>query len=386
MDTMKVVHVTHTDILHDSRVLKSIDAVNKLQGTKVYGFGIQDGSCEKRKDVSIHNYSIKTRSLFKFMPRLFRLLLLSPVFIFFEFTFVLVSALFKVKPNVVHAHDYLALFPCLVYAKFSGAKVIYDAHELESNKNGSGRVSSRIVFLFEKLAWKHVDAFITVSDSIQKWYFKEYGNKRSEVVLNSPDFENSGELVVTESFRDLFAIDEDKLIAVYVGLFVKGRGIEKILKLAAGMENFHFVFLGEGPLQGLIEDEASNSNNISIHSFVEHSRVVDLLKGADIGLCMLENVSLSDYYAIPNKLLEYAFSGLYVIATDFPDMKQVVESYNLGMCLPDDLENARENLSKITREDIVKRNSADFKILSNLTWCVQEEKIRKIYSDMQLSF
>lgn len=378
MKSIVVTHVTHTDIVRDSRVLKSIEAVRSIQGSTVNGIGIADGENDCNKGDGVRNVSLKTRDFYRRFPKLTRLVLLAPIFIFLEFSFVFVYQLFKLKPKVVHAHDYLALFPCLVYSLIKRAKLVYDAHELESQKNGSGKYSSRIVYLFEKFAWRYVDSFITVSDAIQEWYLVHYGSKQSEVVLNSPLIDD---LSVTdgESFRKIFSISDKKLVAVYVGLFVRGRGIENILKLAASVESIHFVFLGDGYLKEYIEGEAGKHKNISIHSFVEHSRVVGLLKSADIGLCMLENISLSDYYAIPNKLLEYTFSGLYILATDFPEMRKVVNEYKLGKCLPDDIENSSNTLMSIRLEDVLARKNADIKDLYPLTWEAQAEKLKNIY-------
>jgi len=376
VQVLKVAHVTHTDISSDSRILKSMDAVRQLEGVKVYGLGLSE---ERGAKPVGQNYFLRVRSLLKRLPRLLRLMLLSPLFIFLEFFLVFLFKLVKIRPSIVHAHDYLALVPCYFYSVLFGSKLIYDAHELESRKNGIGRAASYLVATFERLVWSRIDGFITVSNAIEEWYQQQFGAKESAVVLNSPIVKDTDEGGVNTSFRDIFSIPDERIVAVYVGLFVKGRGIENILELAKTAKNIHFVFLGDGELKQSILSVSKDFDNVDVHPFVEHFRVVSYLKEADIGLCLLENVSLSDYYAIPNKLLEYSFSGLYVLATDFPEMRGLIDKYKLGKCLPDDLESAKVSLEEITQEQVAERRTQSTESLYDLSWEAQEKKILKLY-------
>ena len=48
---------------------------------------------------------------------------------------------------------------------------------------------------------------------------------------------------------------------------------------------------------------------------------------ADLGIAPIENVCLSYYYCSPNKLFEYLLAGLPVIASDFPEMRHIIDKY-----------------------------------------------------------
>ena len=54
--------------------------------------------------------------------------------------------------------------------------------EIDSKLNG------KLVRFVEKLCWSRVTHFITVSDSIVKWYEENFGKKRSTVICNAPIF------------------------------------------------------------------------------------------------------------------------------------------------------------------------------------------------------
>jgi glycosyltransferase involved in cell wall biosynthesis len=57
--------------------------------------------------------------------------------------------------------------------------------------------------------------------------------------------------------------------------------------------------------------------------------------GCDIGLSLINRTCDNNYYALPNKLFEYIMAGLPVIVTDMPQMKSVVETYNVGAVVSD---------------------------------------------------
>ena len=52
------------------------------------------------------------------------------------------------------------------------------------------------------------------------------------------------------------------------------------------------------------------------------------LRGADLGVAPIENVCLSYYFCSPNKLFEYINAGLPVVASDFPEMRQVIQRFS----------------------------------------------------------
>jgi glycosyltransferase involved in cell wall biosynthesis len=41
-------------------------------------------------------------------------------------------------------------------------------------------------------------------------------------------------------------------------------------------------------------------------------------------------VVLSYYYALPNKLIEYVQAGLPVIASDLPEIRSIMQTFNIG--------------------------------------------------------
>jgi glycosyltransferase involved in cell wall biosynthesis len=261
-----------------------------------------------------------------------------------------------------------------------GGKVIYDAHELESDKNGQSRLMSKVTRLVEKACWARVDGFITVSNSILRWYEQHFSLKPSALVLNSPViFGLNGSVGDSRYFHDLFKIPNKSLVFVYLGLFVPGRGIEKLLRVFSDSRvTAHVVFVGRGPERALIEQCASIQSKVHVHDAVVHGQVVELVRSADYGLCLVENVSLSDYYSLPNKLFEYAFAGVPVLASNFPDMSELINQYGLGAVAENEVDSIAQAVIGLQSADR-QRVEAD---LTALGWDAQVETLRALYRSL----
>lgn len=284
----------------------------------------------------------------------------------------------KLKPHLVHCHDTMVLPAGNLIKKFTKAKLVYDAHELESDKAGQNKILSKSTLFIEKRCWSNIDHFITVGDSIIKWYNSNLGKIPSTLILNSP-YILKGHTVTNRYFHNHYNIPQDSLVFVYLGIVADGRGIDLIIE--AFKDNFiksHVVFVGYGKLVELIKRESDINNNIHYHPPVSHDKVVSLVTNADVGLCLIENVSLSDYYCLPNKLFEYTFAGLPILASDFPDITEYVEKYNLGETCSIDSESIKEAIAKIELYPL-KRIDTD---LSEIAWEKQAERLKALYFNL----
>jgi glycosyltransferase involved in cell wall biosynthesis len=285
----------------------------------------------------------------------------------------------KLNPHIIHCHDTPVLPLGLALKLFTGAKIIYDAHELESERAGVSKLACQLTLFVEKISWKYIDRLIVVSPSIQSWYIKKIGFKKSEIVLNSPivKFEDSNK----EYLRDKFSIPKDSLIFIYNGMFFHGRGIELITRVFQQSNiQSHIVFLGDGDMKGELLRVAKDHNNIHLHERVPHEDVVPITRGADVGLVLTENISLSYYFSLPNKLFEYAFSGIPVLASNTPDILETVKKYDLGECCNIDFDSLYNGVLKFENEKLIRKfNYSD---LGDLSWDAQKVKLRKLYSEL----
>lgn len=306
--------------------------------------------------------------------------------IYAELLVKMISSALRFKTDLIHCNDWFVL-PIAVTLKFlTRAKLIYDAHELESETSRDANFPGSSVKFLERLVWNQIDFFTTVSPSINSWYQKSLGPKDFEIILNSPvlgrELSHVRDPGQSDDLRQKFSLSEATRVYIYVGMLSVGRGIETILEaFMSSQSNSVCVFMGYGSFEEKIKEAARISPKILLHERVAHDRVVRIASSADFGLCLIEDVSLSDRYCIPNKLLEYAFAGLPVVASRLPEISRIVETYSLGACFDNSVEELCNVLEKNSGELRI-RNSVAPKLLFELSWEFQEQKLVKVFTNL----
>ena len=373
----KVLHISHTDIRYDSRIQKEILSISELNFLEIFTLGISKTN-KFQKNYSkegITNFSIKLFTR-KFSPiKSFRYTLN-----LLELFFKILKIGLNIKPEVIHCHDTLVLLPSVLLKVLLNSKLIYDAHELESNKNMQTFLLSKSTLLIEKICWNYIDVFISVSNSIIKWYLFEFGYKKNLLILNTPIFKKESLINnANNDLRKIFDINNERLIFIYVGDFCNGRGIDYILEVFSDKNiNSNIVFLGDGLLKNKILNFSQEFENIHFHPLVSHDEVVGLIKSSDIGICFIENASLSDYYCLPNKLFEYIFAGLEILGSEMPEISKFIIKNKVGKTCKLNLEDLKRKI-----KDYEKNKPKKVQInLYQFSWKVQSEKLKNLYKEL----
>ncbi|MFT7388548.1 MAG: glycosyltransferase involved in cell wall biosynthesis [Candidatus Endobugula sp.] len=380
----KILHLTNTDVITDSRILKEVSILSETGNYSVHGVGITENhgpsKILKKNNAELRVLNTVSHN-FTLLPRSARYVL---VLLELTVRFSLVGLF--MRPKIIHCHDTMVILAGVIIKLLTGAKLIYDAHELESNKNGQSRVLSKATFFLEKICWNKIDHLITVSPSIIDWYKHNLGDKPSTLILNSPTMRKDNiaknDAASKENyFHEKYKIPSDKLIFLYVGIFGDGRGIDLIVDVFENSNlKSHLVFLGYGKLSDDLKKLSTKYMNIHVHDAVAHDQVVEIAKSADVGLCLIQNVSLSDYYCLPNKLFEYCFAGIPVLASNFPDISKIVNQYKLGICVDLNVDGITDGIKRFESKELdMNLRPSD---LSALSWEAQALKLTKLYENI----
>lgn len=392
----QIIVLTHTEVGKDNRIMKTIRTILSLDGAKVFAVGLVDpentipDTSQGIANLRIQNLGsangfgfLRTRygwrnsrapaskisKLMRFSVKILTTLILN-----FSLIFVVLKGTNRAKIKVIYCNDEQCLLAASVLAAISPSKLVYDAHELEHHKNGQGKINRTLVLLWEKLFWPSVDYFITVSESIRLHYLENLGPKPSAVVLNSPSASGAPQRPGSVAdVRGVLGLGTGDIILLYAGAFSEGRGIRLLLECAKQLPpNHHLVFLGEGRLLPEIAICSEALRQVHFASPVPPDRVVDFISTADIGLCLLEPVSISDEYALPNKFFDYAFAGLPILYSGFPEMSKVAEAYGLGEKCESSVDSVWRAISRLKGTRTARSS------LLPLSWEYQEEVIRGI--------
>jgi glycosyltransferase involved in cell wall biosynthesis len=93
---------------------------------------------------------------------------------------------------------------------------------------------------------------------------------------------------------------------------------------------------------------------------------------------LIEDVSLSGRLCLPNKLFEYAFAGVPMLASRLPEIARLVGEYGLGVCCDNDADSIESAVRQIEREGL-ERPTGD---LTELSWETQAKRLQEAYRQL----
>jgi len=246
----------------------------------------------------------------------------------------------RVPARVWMAHDLDALPAAWLAQRRHGGSLVYDSHELFSERIAVSRAARPLWRALERRLAPRADAVITVGDGVAAELARRNQIPPPAVVRNLPAV-GSGD--GGSPLRPALGLATECRVALYLGGLQPGRGLEALIDVAARLgEDRAVVLMGPGHpayvdrLRALAV-RAGAGDRVHLAPAVPTEDVVRWAGGADVGLALIQNVSLSYFLALPNKLFEYVAAGLPVVASDFPELRAVVEGFGLGaVCAPDD--------------------------------------------------
>lgn len=244
-------------------------------------------------------------------------------------------------PDIIHAHDLGTLRAASKlstrWARTSGTrpKVVYDSHELYVEQQTRWKWWEKLAWRAHERRWiRHADAVITVSGGIAEELQRRYHLAiRPTVVLNSPRIDPPGRLGRT--VRDDLDLESETPLAVYAGAVKPSRGVEVLANALTDLPEWHIALVGSTPDQLRLVLDASESGQAvapRIHALapVPSWALTEYLSTANVGVHPLPDTCLNHRLALPNKLFDYAFAGLPIVANDLPEMARLITERRLG--------------------------------------------------------
>ncbi len=263
--------------------------------------------------------------------------------------------------------------------------VTYDSREIYSALANLSKfpIKQKILSFLEKKWVKTVNHFV-VSGDLDAEYLRGYfkTDKLFTTIYNVPPYR---EHINSNIIKERYPFLKDKLILLYQGAVHYGRGIIPVLDFIANSEKFAFVVLGEGIFLNKAKIIAQNKGILDRVVFagnVPYEELHHWTCSADVGINLIEPISLSYKLALPNKMFEYAMAGLPQVASSLPAMEKIINQNNIGVVISDfaarSIQNAIEKI--IDNYEFYRQNSLQF--AKNNNYAIEEKKMRKIIYDV----
>lgn len=298
----------------------------------------------------------------------------------------LMYKLTKSKADIIHAHDVNTLPTAWLAAKLSGAKLVYDAHEISTDREGYQRIR-KFIGCVEGFLMPKANATITTTNLRARFFARAYKIARPIVLQNRPRLEEDA-TSNSQQLRKQLNLKQSWPIVLYQGGLQQGRGLVEFVEVAANVKNAYFVLIGGGRMETQLKTIAASSpasDRIFFVPTVKHSQLKALTNSADIGVQPLENTCLNHYTTDSNKLFEYIHSGLAIVSSNFPIIREVIENSNCGILVPPGNKGMLQKAIKQLVDD--KKLRTRFKANSkknkgNYSWQKQEKLLLQVYQEI----
>lgn len=301
----------------------------------------------------------------------------------------------RLKPDFIHAHDLNMLPIGYVLARLTGARLVYDSHELwaeQENKRNVPPIILKRVKRIEKCLAKRADVIITVSSSIARKLEKDFDRKKVWVVCNMP-LRTDATLPGKQSspLRRHPLINPSSFLLLYQGAVTAGRGCELMVAALQYLPvDVHVVYLGEGSMvRGLVDlaEQKGVEGRVVFLPSVANTELLNWTSGADIGVHPMRGTCLNHKLALPNKLFEYVQANVPVIVSDMPEMSAFVRQNALGEVFVDG--DARDLANKVNKlyEDrgLLARIAQSCELSSKrYSWDVESRVLMDAYKSMEI--
>jgi len=267
---------------------------------------------------------------------------------FFFYAFFNLQLFFKLlfhKKDILVANDLDTLLPNFLVSKLQGKPLVFDSHELFSEVpelTDRPLVKSFWRFLEGSMLPK-ISHGITVSASIANYYTEKY-QTHFTVIRNLPKTESKAATTIAPN------LPADNTLLIYQGAVNVGRGLELLMDTLPLVEQTTLIIAGDGDI---LQDLKNKVKQIGIADRVlflgklTPEQLRALTPKAALGFSLEEDLGLNYRFALPNKLFDYIHAGVPVVVSNLPEMKGLVEAYQVGKVL---MERTPEGLAALIKE------------------------------------
>lgn len=222
----------------------------------------------------------------------------------------------QLRPRVVVACDLSMLYAGHLLKRHSGARLIYDSHELwVDSQGGASRFFRWLYTTTERRLIRSADVVMTVNDALADELARRYGIERPLVVMNGPDrCIESGPAA-------------RPLRALFQGQFGANRGLHELIRavaetgdaVALTLQGFGGI---EAELHALVR-ELGLEDRITFAAPCDPSDTITAAATHDVGVIGYRPTTTNLALSSPVKLFDYLGAGLAIVSTDLPVIRQI---------------------------------------------------------------
>ncbi|HLN72939.1 MAG TPA: glycosyltransferase [Prolixibacteraceae bacterium] len=301
---------------------------------------------------------------------------------YFEYNLRLFFYLLSKKVDVFVANDLDTLPANFLASRLKRKPLVYDSHEYFTEvPELIGRPMVKSVWqTLERMLVPRVSAAYTVCNSIAEVYHEQY-KVDFKVVRNLPVCHD----LVFQPKETIKPEGATKII-LYQGALNLGRGIEAAIRSMMYLENAELWLAGDGDLTAQLKQLVTDlqlENKVKFLGRMPLSKLSEITRQADLGISLEEDLGLNYRFALPNKLFDYIQAGVPVLVSNLPEMRHIVEHYQIGAIAQT---HQRKELAALIKNTLLDTEKIAYwkqnlpLAAKELCWENEESVLREIYS------
>ena len=364
----KVIISVTNDLSTDQRVDKVCGTLLSM-GFSVFLIGrLLPGSLPLNRDYQAHRMKL----LFHKGP-----------FFYAEYNIRLFIFLLFTKVDLLVSNDLDTLPANYMAHKLKSIPMVYDSHEYYT---GTPELVNRP---FVQGIWKRIERFIfpklneifTVNESIAELYFQEYG-KRLNIVRNVP---RRISIQTTYTPADLGFDNSKKLIILQGAGIIVQRGAEEAVLSMQFIENALLLIIGGGDIINSLKElvvKSELTQKVIFFPRIPYDELMKYTSAAEIGLSLDKDTNINYRYSLPNKLFDYINAGIPVLASPLPEIKKVIDRYEVGLLIENhEPQHIASKLKQMLENDYKSKLFHNLKrAAAELNWENEEKTLKLVYS------
>ena len=180
------------------------------------------------------------------------------------------------------------------------------------------------------------------------------------------------------TYKPLHPIPAKEAFILYQGAVNEGRCFETLLPAMADIELPLFIY-GEGNfLQQAkkLVDEFKLHDKVFFKGKVAPPALEQITSSAYIGINLVEDTGLNQYYSLANKFFDYIHHSLPQVSMDFPEYRKINEQFEVAVLIKDmNVNNVSGALNELLNNETLYRRLQHNCLLAREEYRWQKEEI-----------
>jgi glycosyltransferase involved in cell wall biosynthesis len=281
------------------------------------------------------------------------------------------------KPcDVLCCIDLDTMLPVFFAGKLRGKKVVYDAHEYFSQQKEiiTRPGVYRVWHWIERTFVPKIKYGYTVSHSIaaafEQLYHVQYGLVMNCTVL-----------------KPLILPADRKRSILYQGAVNEARGLEQLVPAMKQIDACLYIY-GDGNFMAQCRELiAANGleHKVFLKGKVLPAALEEITANAWLGINLVENNGLNQYYSLANKFFDYVHYAVPQVTMDFPEYRKINNEFEVAVLIEDTSEQKIVNtVNRMMVDDALylKLQQQCIKARDVYCWQNEEKKLLSFYNNL----